>query len=420
MNPYRMAPPPRWWGPKLKPWFVRLMRGYRVRRQRREQQLRDITIEGAERVRELVNDGCGVLITPNHPTHADAYSMYAAADAVGTPFHFLSTWHVFESEHFWGQLALQWHGCFSIDREGADMQAFRTAVGIVAEKNSPLVIFPEGEVYHQNDRVTPFREGPAVIALSAAKRAKRPIVSVPCALKYVYTQDPTDALLKVMDSLEHKIFWRPKKEFPLADRILTFADAILMLKEKEWLKAPGHGSLAERTDRLAHCVLEQLEQRHSLTPAERTIPERVKELRSRLLTQLTEADSDAETQAAINDDLDDVFFVVQLFSYPGDYLEEAPSVERLAETLDKFEEDVLGEYSATVRAPRRSIVRFGEPLPVESRRDRRAAAAELTHELEHRVQGLLNAINSELNNARSATGRTVNEEAANREVTPDG
>ena len=39
--------------------------------------------------------------------------------------------------------------------------------------------------------------------------------------------------------------------------------------------------------------------------------------------------------------MEDLFFVIQLYSYPGDYVAEKPSIERIAETLDKFEEDVL-------------------------------------------------------------------------------
>ena len=36
---------------------------------------------------------------------------------------------------------------------------------------------------------------------------------------------------------------------------------------------------------------------------------------------------------------------MQLYSYPGDYARAAPTVERFAEILMKFEEDVLGvEY----------------------------------------------------------------------------
>ena len=43
--------------------------------------------------------------------------------------------------------------------------AFRQAVEILQSRPNPLVIFPEGEVYHLNQRITPFREGPAAMAL---------------------------------------------------------------------------------------------------------------------------------------------------------------------------------------------------------------------------------------------------------------
>ena len=72
------------------------------------------------------------------------------------------------------------------------------------------VIFPEGEVYHCNDRITPFREGAAAIAMFSARKAKRPIVAIPAALKYRYVEDPTGDLLKLMDTLEESIHWRPR------------------------------------------------------------------------------------------------------------------------------------------------------------------------------------------------------------------
>ena len=64
---------------------------------------------------------------------------------------------------------------------------------------------------------------------------------------------------------------------------------------------------------------------------------------------------------------------------------------QLAETLDKFEEDVLKCYSATVRGERQSTISFGEPIEVEYTRDR-SASAELTSRLEERVQQLLDEI----------------------------
>ena len=50
--------------------------------------------------------------------------------------------------------------------------------------------------------------------------------------------------------------------------------------------------------------------------------------------------------------MEDLFFATQLFSYPGDYLADDPSIERIAETIDKFEEDILGLALPTVRRQR--------------------------------------------------------------------
>ena len=396
MNPYRMATPPRSWAPKLSPAFVRLARPFRQRRRIKEQQLVEVEIRGARIVADAIAAGQGVLITPNHSTHADPYTMYAAADQIGTPFYFMATWHVFDSEGRLGQWALQRHGCFSIDREGADLQAFKQAVKIVRNEPQPLVIFPEGEVYHCNERITPFREGPAAIALSAAKHAKRPIVCIPCSLNYKYVDDPMDDLLVVMSQLERQIHWRPRPDRPLSERIYAFGEAVMALKEIEFLGHATSGTLPERTDRLACKILSRIEQSHGIDPGSRSIPERVKELRRRTIAALDEEasdnlDHDEVRRKQLNDVLDDLFLVVQLFSYPGDYVAERPSLERMAETLDKFEEDVLGKYSATIRGRRRVTVTFGEPIAVESGSNRKTAAQAITETLEMRVQEMLDA-----------------------------
>ena len=52
--------------------------------------------------------------------------------------------------------------------EGTDLAALRQARQVLETEPYPLVIFPEGEVYHLNQRTTPFRDGPAAIAQMAA------------------------------------------------------------------------------------------------------------------------------------------------------------------------------------------------------------------------------------------------------------
>ena len=75
-----------------------------------------------------------------------------------------------------------------------------------------------------------------------------------------------------------------------------------------------------------------------------------------------------------------------------------PTVERLAETLMKCEEDFLGVDQAPPRAPRRAVVRFGEPIDLSERlagpgqpRSRQLVPA-LTAEIETRIQAILDAM----------------------------
>ncbi|MEX2187770.1 MAG: 1-acyl-sn-glycerol-3-phosphate acyltransferase [Pirellulales bacterium] len=396
MNPYRMALPPRAWEARLKPRLVRLLRFFRRWKRGRDQRLIQVDVLHRERLADLLRQDCGVLITPNHSTHADPFTMYDVADQVGRPFYFMSTWHVFEAQSRIGQRMLQWHGVFSVDREGNDLRAFKQAVHILQTERHPLVIFPEGEVYHCNDQVTPFRDGPAAMALAAARRAKRPVMCVPVAFKYRYLDDPMPELLEVMDLLEREVFWRPRRERPLVERIYALAEALLVLKELEFLGAAANGPVVERLRGLAEHVLASAEQRCGITAAAgTTIPERVKGVRRTALEKREPLDGHDPQRVELQNVLDDAFFVVQLFSYPGNYLTEQSSVERLAETLDKLEEDVLGKYSATIRSRRAVTVSIGQPINVPSEKGTKNAVGELTETLERSVQGLLDEMNGE-------------------------
>ncbi len=417
MNPYPMDPRPGRWQAKLSPFWVRTLAPMRRRRQRLQQQLARIDVEGVEHLRVAVDEaGSGVLIVANHSGHADAFAMYEAADRVGTPFYFMSAWQVFAMEGPLGQWVLQRHGCFSVDREGTDRAAFKQGVDILTESKHPLVIFPEGEVYHQNDRVTPFRDGAAAIALTAARKHTGRVLCVPCGMKYFYVDDPMPVLLELMDRLEREILWRPRPEMPLADRIYRLAEGLLALKEVEYLGGVRVGQLPERMQGLADSILRDVEERHGIeatTEGLRSIPERVKEARRAVLSrweEMTPPEGTVTVESAafgrqreqVRHDLDDLYLVTQIFSYPGDYLKREPTVERLAETLDKLEEDVLRLPTATIKGMRRVVLRFGEPIDVTGQtgseegegggRRKRGGVAELSRLMEERVQVLLDEI----------------------------
>ncbi len=385
IQPYQT--PDRWWSPNLTPWIVHLWAPFRRRILRKVQRIVDIEVRGLEHLISVLEDDCGVLITPNHSSHTDPLVLLEVASRQRIHLYFMAAWQVFAKAHWLRRQELRWHGCFSVDREGADMRAFRQAVEILHSEAHPLVIFPEGEVYHLNDRVIPFLEGPAVIALTAQKRSNRPVWCVPCAMKFTYVQDPTAELLNLMDRLEKQILWRPRPDMPLADRIYRFAESVLGIKELEYLGKTQSGPLPERVRLLAECVLEGIEKRYAVERANALIPVRVKDCRREIIKVFQEADSAEQQQARL--DLDDLFMVIQLFSYPGDYVAAKPFIERMAETLDKFEEDILRVPTATIRGTRKAVVSFGEPIPVKLASDKRQSVMTLTEKLEHSVQKML-------------------------------
>lgn len=390
MNRQPYQTPPHWWPPSLRPWWIRLLRPVRRRLLQRTLRIERIDVLGMEHLHAAVAAG-GTLLTPNHSAHYDTYALYHAADLLGRPFHVLTAWQVFAMSSWFERWNLRNHGCFSIDREGADLKAFRRCVEILVHGRYPLVIYPEGDIYHLNDRVTPFRDGAAVVALAAARRTQRPIACVPCAVKFQYLDDPTPELARFMDRLEHHAGTVSQPTLSLPERLARFGETLLARKEIEYLGRRGSGTLAERIDALSEILLQRVEERAGVT-THGIVPERIKELRRATIARLEDDATDREERTR---DLDALFFVLQLYSYPPDYLSENPSVERLAETLDKLEEDVLHAPLPSVRGRRRVQIQFGEPIPARPDAGRRPEAARLTVQLQTEVQRMLDEFHRE-------------------------
>ena len=174
-------------------------------------------------------------------------------------------------------------GFFPVDREGSDLAAVKAAVEILSAGKHPLLVFPEGEVYHLTDRLTTLREGVAFLAASAAKKKKegKTVWIVPVGLKYRFLdgQDPMPVMLGLMDRLEHQFTWRNAREIPLVERIYRYAEALLTLKELEYLRAACSGPLPERIASLRSHILNGLEDRHLGRRHEQdAVPSRVNEL----------------------------------------------------------------------------------------------------------------------------------------------
>ena len=377
----------------MTPWLVRWMRPL-IQRDLKRQRIDHLDIQGLDHLRKAIDDGAGILITPNHSFHYDSYVLIETSHRVHLPFHFLTAWQVFQLSTPFQRWMLQRHGCFSVDRESSDTRALKRSIEILSESRHPLVIFPEGDIYHHSDRVSPFRDGAAAIALSASKRASRKVVVIPCSLKCFYLNDPTPSLNETLNRLEQSLHWRPRPNLSLDARVYRIAEGLLTLKEMEYMGQSHRGGLVERIGGLANYVLDQLEDKQGRPRGTESIPERVRDARRAIIKQMDESDLNTEQTESLNADMEDLFFVIQLYSYPGDYVSEKPVIERVAETLDKFEEDVLKADYPGVRGPRRVVVRFGTPLEIPKERGGRGAIAEWTRRIENEVQAGLDAINA--------------------------
>src|ERR1051325_10897078 len=284
----------------------------------------DVQIEGAEKL-EVIGESDGALVTPNHSHDSDPHVMMELGRQLSRQLYFMAAWQILRGHKGIDGFVLQRMGAFSVDREGCDRRAIRQAVELMAD-GKWLVVFPEGEGYRTNERLTPLREGVAFMACTAVKDLPktegRKIWIVPVSIRYRYLEDVTPKLQEAMDKLGERMKMKSRGNESLAERLVRFGEAMLTIKEKEQLgrACESEGDLAARLKNLTQKILDRLEEHwlHKSLAGE-SVSLRVKCLRQHLLgVWLDEKVASAEREAA-KAGLEDVQLVMQLYSYPGDY-----------------------------------------------------------------------------------------------------
>lgn len=388
--PYTFTPPkPRAWFRPLGLWaneVLMLRRKYKVPR---------IEDRGFERVKELSASGHAVLLAPNHADHSDPHVMTALVARHGMRSHFMAAREVFEISKA-GSFALQSMGVFSVDRDGPDLSAIKTAITLLEGSSDPMVIYPEGEIYHHHERLDPLHEGVASILLKAATRLKdgREAWLVPVGIRFHHDPAVEKTFCDRLSRLEDRIGWTPKPAMPLDGRIVRLGTGLLGLKEMEYFGEAGRGAIQERLATICERLLSEAESRQGRDAKSVTAPERVRAQRYRIRKRLLDAEKPpaAEERDLLLDDLDRIFTALQAHSYIGDYFLAEQTLDRRAETIMKLEEDLLG--FPNYPTPRTARVTAGEPIPVSKmlaagELPAKGGAGELTALLESRLGGLL-------------------------------
>src|SRR5207244_13562974 len=236
----------------------------------------------------------GILLAPNHCRPCDPLVVGLIHVNLRTPCYIMASWHLFMQGRI-QRFLLRRAGAFSIYREGLDREALRTATEILVESHRPLIMFAEGLVSRSNDRLGELMDGTAFIARSAAKqRAKAErkgrVVVHPVALRYTFPGDLRRAVEPVVTKIETRLSWRPRRDLPLVERVRRLGEALLTVKEVEYMGGAQEGTIADRLPRLIDAVLKPLEATYLGGKSDPVTIERIKKLRAVILPPLIPGD----------------------------------------------------------------------------------------------------------------------------------
>ena len=384
-QPYRFVPPRpsvfwwrviRWW------WPGQLRKNFGVT---------SWEFHGVARLRDSLAAGAGVLLASNHSRPCDPMMLGLLSGEVARPFHAMAGWHLFMQGRV-QRFLLQRVGGFSVWREGMDRESLKCAVRVLAAAQSPLLIFPEGIVTRNNDRLLNLMDGVSFIARAAAKQraaSAQPgrVVVHPVFVRYFFEGDLAAAIAPVLQEIENRFSWQPQTHLPLRERIRKAGHAMLALKETEYLGAPQTGAGRERLPRLLEQVLGPLEREWNTARGDADTMARVKRLRTAILPDMIRGGlADAE-RARRRRQLADLYLAQQFHCYTGDYLDGTPSPERLLETVERYEEDLTDK--ARPHPPLHAVLTIGEAIEAAPARDRGAENDPLADELRRQLGILL-------------------------------
>lgn len=354
--------------------------------------------EGFEEVRTLSEEGHAVLFAPNHADHSDPHVMFEVMARHRMRPYFMAAREVFEISDR-GAWLLQRMGVFSVDRDGPDLSAIKTAISLLEQSHQPMVIYPEGEIYHHHERLDPLHEGVASILLKAAARLKegRRAYLVPVGMRFRHDPAVEATFSERLAVLEDRIGWHPRPMLELDDRILRLGTGLLGLKEMEYTGEASRGAVQDRLAAICETLLTDAETRNGVDAKALTVPERVRAQRYRIRRRLLDLANlpSGRERSDLLDDLDRVFTALQAHSYIGDYLLAEQTLDRRAETIMKLEEDLLGFPKYPVARAARIVA--GEPIPVSDLLESGALPAKggatpLTGLLEEELSALLSQI----------------------------
>ncbi len=348
-----------------------------------------------DRLRDSLKAGHGIMLTPNHPRIADPMVMCYLAQQTPCNFYAMASWHLFNQDWF-STWMMRLMGAFSVNREGMDRQAVDHAIHILQHAERPLIIFPEGTTSRTNDQLMSLMEGPALIARTAARRRAKTggtVVVHPVGIKYIFEGDLENTCDQVLTRLERLLTWRPGNHTPLVDRLVKVGNALLTLKELEYGIDNPIGTHRQRQTTLVNRLLNPLEKEWLGGEKQGGIAKRIKNLRMKIFPEMTLKTLSPVERKRRWDQLEDTYLAQQVDCYPENYVVARPTVDRILETVEKFEEDFTD--NCTIHGHLKVIIDIDEPIEVSPQRVRGISEDPLMTDIRHRLEAKIAELQQE-------------------------
>lgn len=367
-----------------------------------DHRIHKVTVENAGPLQAIHREhGARVLLLPNHSTHSDPMIMVEACRQVGVWSIFMAAYDVFLRSRAQGWL-MQRMGAFSVNRDGSDRRSMKDAIATVIDGRYALTVFPEGNVYFMNDRVTPFLEGPAYIAMKAQQEMNDAgrIFAVPVSIKATHTTDARVTLQETLDHMAEQLDVESDSEAGIVAQVHEVGVAMIQrnLSQRGFLPPdPDYSNLPKLLQQCARQILDQLEAKIGMDSKEgEDLMNRIRAARWEI--HKVRSDPAREIDHAVAAGwADEAIIAFRILSYAGNYLSENPTLDRVGETIEKMQEDLYSR-AFPAYADRAVTVRFGEPICVSEQlaaaAKSRLAMAALTEQFETGVQAGLDHINA--------------------------
>ncbi len=351
------------------------------------------------------------LLSPNHPTGNDPYVLFWLSRMLGRPFYYLAAREVLDGPRGWVMNHL---GTYSVIRGVPDRESLRYTRKLLAEQDSQVVIFPEGEIYEHNDTLLAFQSGVAQIGFWALEDLERggkepamPIV--PVAVKYLCIDHPRLAIENSLRDLERTLDLEPSAKLTSYQRLRRIGDRVLTsLERREELKPRPGEDLAERIPQVRQKVVDRVA-RAIGTEVDRGLPpaDQLHRLFHDLKRWVGGLEGDpseyderlyrrrVETAAPLFHDLERL---QNFIAVTGDYVAAQATAERFLDVLGRLEREVCGEVRH--RVPRVARVRIAPPIRLEHRleeyrRNKRQVVTDVTREMEVTIRTMLQELTAE-------------------------